>query len=343
MYLSVVIPVYNGAVTLPRCLQALTASQYENWECIVVDDGSTDSSIQIAKRFGARTLTTGGRRGPAYARNLGADGARGDTLVFLDADVALHPDALALVVQAFHDQPGLNAVIGAYDDTPADPGFVSQYRNLMHCFVHRHGKTSASTFWTGCGAVRRETFHAHGGLDKSYLQPAIEDIEFGMRMRQAGCEIALNPAIQCQHMKRWGLWNLLYTDIFLRGIPWTKLILRARQAPNDLNLRWDQRLSVLLTALLMGLLLTASWAMASLVLAAIVFLNREFYVFLARHRNFTFAGASVPMHLLYFCCCGLAFGLGCSAVLLQAQPPHKPGANVRNLSPVVPVSGESRS
>ncbi|MBL0159698.1 MAG: glycosyltransferase family 2 protein [Bryobacterales bacterium] len=343
MYLSVVIPVYNGAATLTRCLQALSASQHKQWECIVVDDGSTDSTLEIAERFGVRALSTGGRRGPACARNLGADAAIGDTLVFLDADVALHPDALTLVVQAFHDQPGLDAVIGAYDDTPADPGFISQYRNLMHCFVHRQGRTSASTFWTGCGAVRRSVFLAHGGLDESYLEPAIEDIEFGMRMHQAGCELALNPAIQCQHMKNWGLWNLLYADVFLRGIPWTKLILRARHAPNDLNLRWDQRLSVLLTALLLGLLLTASWAMASLVLAAIVVVNREFYVFLARHRGFAFAGASIPMHLLYFCCCGLAFGLGAGAVLLQARPTHSPAAKERKLSPAALGRGASRS
>lgn len=343
MYLSVVIPVYNGAATLTRCLQSLSASQHEKWECIVVDDGSTDNTLAISERFGVKTLSTGGRRGPAYARNLGANEACGDALVFLDADVAIHPDALTLFVQTFEDHPGLDAVIGAYDDDPSAPGFVSQYRNLMHCFVHRHAKSTASTFWTGCGAVRRNVFLAHGGLDEAYREPAVEDIELGLRMHEAGRELALNPAIKGKHMKDWGFWNMLHTDVFLRGIPWTKLILRARHAPNDLNVRWDQRISVLLTALLIGLLLTASWAMAPLALAAIVALNREFYVFLARRRGLAFAAASIPMHLLYFCCCGLAFGLGAAAVLLQPHPARSPAAKERKLPPIALERGPSRS
>ena len=134
MQISVIIPVFNGAGTLPLCLRALADSQHPASECIVIDDGSTDDSAALAQRLGATVLSTGGRCGPAQARNLGARHATGDLLLFVDADVALHPDAIGRIAERFETEPSLDALIGAYDDSPADPGFVSQFKNLMHSF-----------------------------------------------------------------------------------------------------------------------------------------------------------------------------------------------------------------
>ena len=87
--ISVVIPVYNAAGYLRSCLQCLSKSSVCPLECIVVDDGSTDESPRIAEEFGAKLLATGGRRGPAYARNLGAEQAEGEILFFIDSDVCV--------------------------------------------------------------------------------------------------------------------------------------------------------------------------------------------------------------------------------------------------------------
>src|SRR5579862_1870477 len=65
--ISVIIPVFNGAATLPFCLQALADSQYQAAEYLVIDDGSTDESVALAEQFGATVLSTGGRCGPAKA------------------------------------------------------------------------------------------------------------------------------------------------------------------------------------------------------------------------------------------------------------------------------------
>src|SRR6185503_8075703 len=124
-------------------------------EFILVDDGSTDGSPRIAEQSGVSVNATGGRSGPAHARNLGARHATGDLLVFTDSDVALRPDALERIARRFEQEPSLDALIGAYDQNPADPGFVSQFKNLMHCFVHRRGNPHTWTFWCGCGAVKR--------------------------------------------------------------------------------------------------------------------------------------------------------------------------------------------
>ena len=243
---SVVIPVYNAGRYLERCLRAISRSTIRPLECLVIDDGSTDDSPAVADAHGARVLFTGGRTGPAHARNLGAEQARGSLLFFLDADVCVHPDAIARVLDDFAADPTIDGVVGSYDDAPGAQNYMSQFRNLMHTFVHQHANRAASTFWSGCGAVRREVLLAHGGFDESYERPAIEDIELGTRMVRAGHRIVLDPGVQATHLKRWTFWSVLKTDVRDRGIPWTELILRERSMPNDLNLKTSQRVSVAL-------------------------------------------------------------------------------------------------
>ena len=67
-YISVVIPVYNSAGYLGTCLENLAKSTCTDFECVVVDDGSTDASAEVARRYGAKVVATEGRRGPAHAR-----------------------------------------------------------------------------------------------------------------------------------------------------------------------------------------------------------------------------------------------------------------------------------
>lgn len=258
--LTVVIPVHNAREMLRNCLTHLFRSRpAQPDECIVVDDGSTDGSARIAEEFGCRVITSCARRGPAYARNLGAIAASGDVLFFLDADICVHPDTLKRVRESFRAEPGLDALMGSYDDEPEHQDFLSQYRNLMHCFVHQTSRREACTFWSGCGAIRRDVFLRHGGFDESYSRPAIEDIELGYRLQQAGCRLLLDRDIQVKHLKRWTFWNLFKTDVRDRGIPWTELILRDQQMPNDLNLHLSQRVSVVLVFLLLAVCATAAW------------------------------------------------------------------------------------
>ena len=165
--ISVVIPAYNAAGFLRSCLENLSRSTVTPHECIVVDDGSSDESVEVAKSFGVKVVTTGGRSGPARARNLGARHATGDVLYFIDSDVCVYPDTVERVRAHFEADPELDALIGAYDDTPQRKDFLSQYKNLMHCFVHHTARREACTFWSGCGAIRREVFFAHSGFDES--------------------------------------------------------------------------------------------------------------------------------------------------------------------------------
>ena len=268
--ISVVIPFFNASAHLEKCLQALCASDDHGYELILVDDGSTDSSLEIARRFSGLVLTSAATRGPASARNRGAQESRGGILFFLDADVFCHPDTLTRVREAFAADPDLAAVIGSYDDAPAEPDFLSRYKNLTHHFVHQNASPEASTFWTGCGAIRRGIFLELQGFDESYFTPSIEDIELGYRMRARGHRIALCKRVLVKHAKHWTFTSLLRSDVCNRAIPWTVLQLAYGKILDDLNVSRPQRASSAFTclAVLLGVLGFGSrWALIGIPLA----------------------------------------------------------------------------
>ena len=319
---SLIIPVFNGGEHLARCLRAIGRSQAPVLECIVVDDGSSDDSAEVAAAAGALVLNVRGRKGPASARNLGAAVARGEVLLFVDADVCVHRDTVARFMARFEDDPGIDAIIGSYDDEPGDPGFVSQYKNLLHHYVHQHGCSDSAVFWTGCGAIRRDVFDASGGFDDSYARPCIEDIDLGYRLRDADRKIVLDATIQATHLKRWRLSGLLHSDIFDRALPWTRLILRSNRLPDDLNLAVSQRLSGALMLSSAVLLAAAAIYPAALALSiasflGIIALNWKLYHFLACKRGLWFAARALPLHLSYLLYSILTFGVGSLLHLLD--------------------------
>jgi len=321
--LSVIIPVHNGGENLRRCLDALAASTRPPDQVIVVDDASTDGSGDVARQAGAQVIRLDGSpHGPACARNRGAEAAEGDALVFLDADVAVHPDTLARMERALDTPPsppleggiegGIAALFGSYDDDPPTPGLVARYKNLLHHYVHQHGRRQASTFWAGCGAIRREAFQALGGFDEGYTRPSIEDIELGARLRRAGQRIWLCPDIQVAHLKRWTFVGLLRSDILDRAVPWTRLILRDRRLPADLNVDVRGRLGALAAwGLVIGLALGCwwppLWAGALLMVLALILLNADLYRFFARRGGIRFAVGAAGLHTLYLLYSSLVF------------------------------------
>jgi glycosyltransferase involved in cell wall biosynthesis len=326
--LSVVVPVRNGGRDFGRCLQRLRSSSLADFELIVVDDGSTDDSAETATQAGATLLRLPKPRGPAAARNLGAQAAGSQLIFFLDADVAVHRDTLARALVRFEREPSLSALFGSYDDQPAARGLVSQYRNLLHHFVHQQGAfldeiRPAHTFWTGCGAIRRSVFLEYGGFDpRLYPRPAIEDIELGYRLTRTGHRIVLARDVLATHMKRWTLPEMIRTDIFRRGVPWMLLIKRYGTTETDLNVKSDQKACVALTGLallagLAGVWSSWTWAVACASLAAIVVLNITFFGFLARRKGLVFAAGALPLHLVYYCCCGLSVVIAESFWLLR--------------------------
>jgi hypothetical protein len=292
-------------------------------ELLVVFDGAMPAPPSWLGQVPATLLSTGHRSGPGAARNLAARRARGEVLLFVDADVELHSDAVRRLRSHFQRDPSPGAVFGSYDDSPAAAGIVSRFRNLLHHHVHQCHPGPAHSFWAGCGAVRRERFLAVGGFDPLYDRPSIEDIELGRRLGAAGARILLDPTVQGTHHKRWTLPSMLVTDIGSRAIPWSRLLLAGPEAslPGTLNLepsaRWSGGATLLLALCLLTLPLlppgpaagTAMPAMALAALGVVLVLNRRFYGLCLRRYGPGFVLAAIPLHLLYFLYSTLTFAL----------------------------------
>lgn len=327
--ISVIVPVKNGGAGFRKCLSALTHAMSPSNELIVVADGDTDGSWQVAEEFGAKVLRIPVSRGPARARNLGAQSAQGDILFFIDADVVPAPNAILQVEAAFSRDPQLAALFGSYDEEPAESNFLSQYKNLSHHYVHQISNEEASTFWAGCGAIRRPIFLKLGGFDESYHKPCIEDIELGYRLKKAGYRIRLFKDLQVKHLKRWGIISMTKSDFFDRALPWTELILRDRQFVNDLNLRLSSRLSVIFTySLLITLIGGVCWpklfVVAGVLILSLLILNAPIYRFFLKKRGLWFMIQALPWHWFYYFYSGLAFAIGLGRSLLFRHRSQKP-------------------
>jgi len=313
--ISIVVPVGGMAPTWVRAARSLARLDPPPAEIIAVIDGRNDALAATAAGLAGAVLTLDRCGGPARARNHGARSARCAILLFLDADVEVPPDLVAEVARFFSAHADVDAMFGSYDAEPADAGLVSQYRNLLHHFVHQAAREEASTFWAGCGAVRRAAFERVGGFDERWRQPSIEDIELGSRLVRAGCVIRLSKHILVKHLKAWRLRDLVVTDLWRRAVPWTELMLRDERLVNDLNVRTRDRVSVLavfvmLSGLAAGVRFPAGAVAAAASLAVLVALNAGFLGFLVRHRGLPFAVRSFPLYCLYFLVCGVGFGIG---------------------------------
>ncbi len=311
--LTVIVPAWNCAPYLRRSLAALASSDLprHEWELVVADDGSTDETSAVARDAADRVVrVSGGPSGPAAARNAGAAGAKGDVLVFIDADVCVATSTLRQFVEVFSARPDVGAVFGAYDLSPESPGIVSQYRNLLHHYVHSSNPGPATTFWAGCGAVRREVFSAFGGYDAGrYPRPQIEDIEFGYRLAAAGVPMLLRPEIQGKHLKRWTLRGGFVTDFRDRGVPWMELLLERKElaAAGPLNLRRREKFFTLLVPFacltaLAAVFLRSPGLGATAVAALLVVIagNSALFHWFARVRGVPFALGIVPLRLAYY-------------------------------------------
>ena len=189
MKLSVVIPCLNVADTIAIQLEALAKQQWsEPWEVIVADNGSTDGSMNVVKQYvsrlpNLRIVGASGKRGQAYARNMGAKSATGESLVFCDADDEVAPDWLAAMGEALSKWDFVACRIDVYK---LSPPWVSetwdheqarglQTSGLLSLLPHAGGGTIG---------VKRRIHEEVGGFDESCR--LLEDTDYCWRVQLKG-------------------------------------------------------------------------------------------------------------------------------------------------------------
>ena len=310
--ISVIVPVHNSARYLADSLSSIISSDYPLFELIVVDDGSTDNSSEIVKRYTNNLVTLKKKSGPSKARNTGAWKSAGKILLFLDADVRIAPDTISRIAKAMTDDSGAAAIFGSYDKNPSDPGFFSQYKNLFHHFIHQNAKTTAGTFWSGCGAMRKKIFMEAGGFSEKYPYPAIEDVKLGYTLISMGKKIKLLKELQVTHLKKINFFSAVKTDIIERAIPWTRLAFERGGIPYDLNFKLKDRISGVISILiLLTLILAWRWRFLIFIFIALsgifLYLNRDLYKFFYKTKAPAFVLAGALFNWFYFLYSSIVF------------------------------------
>ena len=303
MRLSVIVPATDGPLTLARCEAAIHSAHDGPDELIVVADPE------------------GGRPGPAAARNAGAARATGDVLIFVDSDVAVHPDAFARIRAALAREPALAGVFGSYDDEPDATGTVSRFRNLLHHHVHQQSAGPVASFWSGLGAIRADVFRAAGGFDEQrFTVSSMEDVELGMRLASAGARVELDPELRAKHLKGWTLGSMIRTDVVRRGAPWVAVLMRRRELPGELNLSRRHRIAAAGWVGAAGALLARRPRLALAATATATAANAPFYALLARRMGPRGALAGIALHAVHYLSAAAAVPLG---VVLHLRGPRR--------------------
>ncbi len=186
---SVIIPTFNGAGKIAGCLRALRRQEFSGtFETIVVNDGSTDRTLEVLREFPEARVLTQSNAGPAAARNRGARAASGDILVFTDDDCEPFPDWLALMLKPF-DDPETTATKGAYRTRQREltARFVqAEYQDRYRLMSRVPAIDFVDTY---SAAFRRDRFLEIGGYDERFPIACAEDVDLSFRMSGRGWKL----------------------------------------------------------------------------------------------------------------------------------------------------------
>ena len=184
--ISVVIPVLNEENLLPDTLRSLRVQTFKDYELVVVDNGSSDSTAQIAQQYGCRVVNEE-RKGVCFARQRGFEEAQGEIIASTDADTVVPADWLELIVRSFEDKPDQAAIYGDVllrERKGLGQWFAEAFFAYFLRLNHRLGRPHF------CGsnfAVRREVFHHAGGFKNGDRFYAIsEDVQLSLKLKTMG-------------------------------------------------------------------------------------------------------------------------------------------------------------
>lgn len=197
---SVIVPAYNASVTIERCLNSLENQSIpkEVYEVILIDDGSTDRTSDIAKQFPIKYFWQK-NQGPATARNRGAKEARGEIILFTDADCVPQINWIEEMVRPFDDQK-IMAVKGTYKT--AQKSLTARFAQVEfeERFEMLKKVESIDMVDTYSAGYRRSVFISLEGFDPSFPVANNEDTELSYKMSQAGYKMVFNPNAVVYHL-----------------------------------------------------------------------------------------------------------------------------------------------
>ncbi len=200
--ISVIVPVRNSEKTIGDLLEALKKQTVREFEVILVDDGSTDGTVKVAEEFGKGLdlrIVKQKPKGPAAARNLGVEKARGEIVVFTDSDCVPDERWLEEMVKPFEDETVVG-VQGTYRTLNRE-SLIARFEGYEIERRHRRMERKKFTDFvaTFSAAYRKEVFKKFGGFDESYPAASGEDPDLSYRIAKAGGKMIFNPRAFVYH------------------------------------------------------------------------------------------------------------------------------------------------
>ncbi|MCK5505194.1 MAG: glycosyltransferase family 2 protein, partial [Thermodesulfovibrionia bacterium] len=230
-YISVVIPNYNKAETIGKCLEAIFSSKYKNFEVIVIDDQSEDNSLEIIKKFPCKLVRIGEHTGASKARNIGGQTSQGDAIFFTDADCLLKEDALSIINGTLSETEPDTVIGGTYTRIPYDNNFFSTLQSVYINYSETKNIENPDYIAAHAMIIDSATFKKNNGFPENFL-PILEDVEFSHRLRRTGHRLIMNPEIQVQHIFNFTLLKWLI-NAFRKTMYWTMYSLKNRDSFTD--------------------------------------------------------------------------------------------------------------
>ncbi len=200
--LSVIIPNHNGSAFVDSCLKALFSVKHQPFEVIVVDDCSTDNSVEMISKFPCRLIRLEKQAGASKARNTGAKNSSGNALFFIDVDCVVQDDTILHVINAFDKNRDL-VIGGSYTPVAYDDTFFSTFQSI---FINYSELRSVEPDYIAGHAmvIGRDIFEKSGGFPEDFI-PIIEDVEFSHRLKRSGQRLIMDSAILVRHIFNYDL------------------------------------------------------------------------------------------------------------------------------------------
>lgn len=304
LQVSVIIPVKNGNKTLGACLRSIKRSYFKNVEILVVDDRSTDNSVEIAESYNCKVLQSPEGDGANRARNFGAKNAKGDILVFIDSDVVIKRDTILTVVETLEDG-GVDAVVGIYTTRHRHENLVSQYKNLWIRYSYLKSPPAIDWLFGAISGVKRDVFDNIGGFDVELLaHHGNDDIELGKRFTQANLSIVLNLDIEVEHLKNYTVLSFIKNE-FNRSLGFAKLATSLGETKSSVtkgfaNIYPTFVISTLYSFIVIGILALALTGIADYLYVVVAFgiyllMNIRFLNYLEQVRGLFAMVAMIPI------------------------------------------------
>jgi len=230
---SIIIPCYNTKDTLEELLVSIiSSSNADQFEIIVVDDGSTDGTYRAIQHYPVRVIRSEINKGSAHARNIGAFYAKTPFLIFFDADIIIQSDTLEKLIACIAGNPKNHVYMGIYSHDPVHKSFVSMYKAMLDTWHWQNIKTNAVTsFEPRCAIMHKSLFEKVGGFDETFEGADVEDYELGYRLLALGTILYVNTDIKVHHHFPMTGKELLKT-MFRRSMSWAQLFVHRKQFDN---------------------------------------------------------------------------------------------------------------